>query len=117
MRILPIALALTVLTTVALAGCLNQEDRTEALTAAERIHSFVRKQDFASIYRESSDGFKQNGDGSRFVASMEAIYQSVGTLKGAKAVAYQSTIDSNAVHKYVTLDVAEWMFQAKRLVW
>ena len=103
MRIRPIALALTVVTTVALAGCLNQQDRAEALTAAERIHSFVRTQDFASIYRESSDAFKQNGDESRFVASMKAIYESIGTLKGAKAVAYQSTIDSNAGRLHVLM--------------
>jgi hypothetical protein len=73
------------------------------MAAAARIHSFVEKQDFASIYRESSDGFKQDGDESRLVASMNAIYEGVGALKEAKPVAYQSTIDSKAGRLHVVM--------------
>jgi hypothetical protein len=95
MRILlPMLLASTLILTTL--GCSNQQDRSDALKAADRIHSFVKKQDFAAIYRESSDGFKEDGDESKFVEGMKAIYDSVGVLKDAKLVAYQSTIDSNA---------------------
>lgn len=73
------------------------------MAAAERIHSFVRKQDFASIYRESSDGFKQDGDESRLVESMKAIYESVGALKEAKPIAYQNTVDSKAGKLHVVI--------------
>lgn len=104
MRVLLNALALTiVLTTLSFAGCSNQQDRTEAMAAAERIHSFVRKQDFAPIYRESSEGFKQDGDESRLVESMKAIYQSVGALEEAKPIAYQNTIDSKAGRPHVVI--------------
>lgn len=94
MRILLATLVLPLILTTP--GCSNQQDRSEALKAADRIHCFVRKQDFAAIYRESSDGFKQEGDESKFVEGMKAIYENVGALKDAKPVAYQSTIDSNA---------------------
>ena len=73
------------------------------MAAAERIHSFVRKQDFASIHRESSDGFKQDGDESRLVESMKAIYESVGALKEAKPIAYQNTVDSKAGKLHVVI--------------
>lgn len=101
MRILLAALALTLILTTS--GCSNQQDRSDALKAADRIHSFVKKQDFASIYRESSDGFKQEGDESKFVEGMKAIYENVGVLKDAKPVAYQTTIDSNAGKQHVLI--------------
>lgn len=104
MRDLLKALTLTIiLTSLSLAGCSSEQDRTEAMAAAERIHSFVRKQDFASIYRESSDGFKQDGDESRLVESMKAIYESVGALKEAKPIAYQNTVDSKAGKLHVVI--------------
>lgn len=101
MRILLVTLALTLVLTAL--GCSNEQDRSDALKAADRIHSFVKKQDFASIYRESSDGFKQEGDESKFVESMKTIYENVGVLKDAKPVAYQSTIDSNAGKQHVLI--------------
>lgn len=73
------------------------------MQAAERIHSFIRKQEFASIYRESSDSFKQEGDESRFVEGMRAIHQNAGALKNAKPVAYQSKIDSNVGKQHVMI--------------
>lgn len=104
MRIFPLALPLTmVLTALTLAGCSQQKDRSDAVRAADRIHSFVKKQDFASIYRESSDTFKQEGDESKFVENMKAIYENAGALKDAKPVAYQQTIDSNVGIQHVIM--------------
>lgn len=102
MRIFPLALTLIVASTT-LAGCSSQQDRAYALKAADRIHYLIRKQDFASIYRESSDSFKQEGEESKFVESMRGIYESVGALKEAKAVAYQETIDSNTGKQHILI--------------
>ena len=67
MRILPqLVIVILVLTTPALVGCSNERDRADALKAADRIHSFVKQQDTASIYRESGDSFKQEGDEAKF---------------------------------------------------
>ena len=101
MRILLATLGLTLILTAL--GCSNQQDRSDALKAADRIHSLVKKQDFAFIYRESSDGFKQEGDESKFVEGMKTIYENVGVLKDAKPVAYQSTIDSNGGKQHVLI--------------
>ena len=104
MKIIRPTLALTlILTTLALAGCSQEKDRSDALKAADRIHSFAKKQDFASIYREASDSFKQEGDESNFVESMRAIHESAGALKGAKPVAYQQTLDSNVGKQHVLI--------------
>jgi hypothetical protein len=101
MRILLLTLALTLILTTL--GCSNEKDRSDALKAADRIHTFVKNQDFASIYRESGDSFKQEGDESKFVENMNAIYQNVGALKEAEPVAYQSTIDSKAGQQHVLI--------------
>ena len=104
MRMVSLWLTITlVFTSLTLAGCASQQARSDALRAADRIHVFITKQEFASIYRESSDSFKQEGDESRFVESMTAIYESVGALKNAKPVAYQSTIDSNVGRQHVLI--------------
>ena len=104
MRIFPLTLALTILLlTPILAGCSSQQNRSDALKAADRIHAYLKKQDFASIYRESSDSFKQEGEESKFVESMRAVSETAGTLKEAKPVAYQETIDSNVGKQHVLI--------------
>jgi hypothetical protein len=101
MRILLLTLPLTLILTTL--GCSNEQNRSDALKAADRIHTFVKQQNFASIYRESSDSFKQDGDESKFVENMKEIYENVGPLKEAKPVAYQSTIDSKAGQQHILI--------------
>jgi hypothetical protein len=101
MRIPLLILALTL--TLTNLSCSNEQDRSNALKAADRIHAFAKQQDFASIYRESSEGFKHDGDESKFVEGMRAIYENVGALKEAKPVAYQNTIDSSSGKQHVLI--------------
>jgi hypothetical protein len=76
-------------------GCNVQQDRMEAQKAAERIHSQLQSLDYASVYRESGESFKEVGDESKFIAGMRLLYEENGTLKTATPIAYQSGVDSN----------------------
>ena len=99
-------LALTLVSiTVGAVGCTNEHDRTDALKAADRIHFLAGNKDFASIYRESSGDFKQQGEESKFIESMKAIFEGpgAGPLKDVKPVAYQSTVDSKSGRQHVLI--------------
>ena len=98
MRLPQIIFAITI---VFLIGCHSRQDELDAESAAERIHSELRSQDFQSIYRESGDSFKETGSESKFVAAMQQIHEAFGPLKKASPIAYQSGFDSNVGVKHV----------------
>ena len=100
MRMLQITVTILALILI---GCNNQADETDALKAAERIHSLITKHDFSSIYRESSDSFKAAGDEARFVEAMEKIQAAIGSLKSATPVAFKSGLDTNVGRKHELL--------------
>jgi len=79
-----------------LIGCNVQQDRLEAQKAAERIHSQLQSQDYASVYRESGKSFREVGDEAKFVAGMRLLYEENGGLKRATSIAYQAGVDSDA---------------------
>ena len=85
--------ALLLFTAVA---CSVEQDRADAQRVADRIHSQLQKGDFASVYRESSPGFKQVGDESRFVSGMIELRKERGSLKRITRIAFQTGVDSNA---------------------
>lgn len=97
-------LALTLVSiTVGVAGCTSEHDRADALKAADRIHFLARNKDFASVYREASDEFKQEGEESKLIESMKAIFESAGALKDVEPVAYQSTVDSKTGRQHILI--------------
>ena len=79
-----------------LSGCNVEQDRLEAKKAADRVHSQLQNQDYASIYREAGKSFKEVGDESKFVAGMLQVHEERGSLKTATPIAYQSGVDSDA---------------------
>lgn len=91
MRAIWITVAISILL---LCGCHSEKDQADAQKAADRIHVLLKNQDFASIYRESSDDFKHEGDEAEFVSAMNAIHESAGLLKNTTPVAYQSSVNS-----------------------
>lgn len=100
MRILQITLMILALLLI---GCKNQADETDALKAAEHIHSLITKQDYSSIYKESSDSFKAAGDETRFVEAMQKIHSDLGTLQSATPVAFKSGFETNVGRKHELL--------------
>src|SRR5882724_1618689 len=87
MRLAQIIFATTILLSL---SCNVQKDSLDAERAAERIHSLQKAQDFQSIYRESGDSFKKEGDESKFVAAMHQTFDATGPLKKATPIAYQA---------------------------
>jgi hypothetical protein len=81
---------------ISLSGCNVEQDRLEAKKAAERIHSQLQSQDYASVYRESGKSFREVGDESKFIAGMRQLHEDHGSLKTTTPVAYQSGVDSDA---------------------
>ena len=75
------------------AGCNVNINRAEAQKTAARIHHQFANGDFASIYRDSSEHFKQLEE-KEFISSMEQIRQDYGPLQGATVIAYQSGVDT-----------------------
>lgn len=101
MRILK--LVLIIITICCLFGCGNRQDRADAQSAAERVNALIQKQDYVSIYNESGDDFKKEGEQAKFVAMLEAIYNSAGPVKKFTPIAYQSSLDTRVGRKHVLI--------------
>lgn len=86
-----------------LVGCSVQQDRTDARRVASRINSQLQAQDFPTIYRESSQSFKEVGDEAAFIARMKQFWEENGSLKSASSSSYQASIDSAAGLKHILI--------------
>jgi hypothetical protein len=88
------AATLTLYVAVLLSGCNVERDKLDAQRVADRIHTQQKSGDFQSIYRESGNSFKKEGDEAKFVAAMRDLYGGTGSLKNVRPIAYQSGVDS-----------------------
>jgi len=84
-------------------GCNVAQDKTDAEAVATRINSQLQIGDFASIYRESSQSFKQVGNEAKFVAGMELFHKENGDLRKITPIAYQTGVDSKAGRTHVLI--------------
>ena len=98
------ALLLTSLAGIILAvGCINAVDKRDAHTQADRINQRIRSKEFAEIYKASALRFKTVGSEADFVAWMSQLHETLGQLKHAQEIAYESGMDSRIgkTHKLV----------------
>jgi hypothetical protein len=82
-------------------GCNARKDQADAQKAAERVHILMKGRDFQTIYRESAETFKAEGDESKFVNGMKSIHDVAGDLKSATPLVYQSSFDSSVGVKHI----------------
>lgn len=82
-------------------GCNLQQDRIDAEKIASRIHSQLQRNDFLSVYEESSQSFKEVGDGPTFVARMHQFSKENGSLTKANSISYRADFDSVVGKKLV----------------
>ena len=58
---------------LSLAGCYSKQEESEALAAADKVHSKLQAGDFTSVYQEAGPGFKKAMDESSFVNGMARL--------------------------------------------
>jgi hypothetical protein len=67
-------------------GIALTQDKADAQAAAVRVLTLLESGDFPAIYKDSSDGFKQIGSESQFVAKFQQTRKSVGVLKNPQQI-------------------------------
>lgn len=72
----------------------SDQDRTQAKTAADRFHAHLRSAEFAAIYGESAPRFKTVGSQSQFVLQMKKFHETLGSLKNADEIGYETGLES-----------------------
>jgi hypothetical protein len=92
----------------ALVGCFDQQDRSKALTVADRVHAHLRSAEFAAIYDEAAPRFKTVGSQSEFVSRMREFHEQLGTLKNVSEISYEVGMDSTLGSTYTLLFVLEY---------
>lgn len=84
----------------ALFGCDPSKGKQEAEGVADHIHAQVGQKDFAAIYKEASDTFRETGSESDFVRFMESFASSAGAFKKATEIAWEAGYDSRVGRIY-----------------
>jgi hypothetical protein len=59
----------------------SSKDKSETFSAATRVCTLMQADDFATVYKESTDAFKKSGGESQFVSFMKGRGQKIGLLK------------------------------------
>lgn len=75
------------------------KDMADARAAAQHVLALMEAGDFATLYKESSAGFKQIGSESAFVTKFQQTRLKTGVLKNPKEVSFNTRPD--AVHVLV----------------
>lgn len=88
---------------VVLIGCRSDQDRTQAKTAADKFHAHLRSGEFVAIYDESAPRFKTVGSQSQFVLQMKKFHETLGSLKNADEIGYETGLDSTVGRTHVLL--------------
>lgn len=77
----------------------SPKDMADARAAAQHVLALMEAGDFATLYKESSAGFKQIGSESAFVTKFQQTRLKTGVLKNPKEVSFNTRPD--AVHVLV----------------
>ena len=75
-------------------------DKADAQAVAARVLSLMENGDFATVYKESSDKFKQGGSESQFVAQFQQTREKVGLLINPQAVSFGTLPGNGYVFVY-----------------
>ena len=64
----------------------SAQDEAEASVAKEQVIKYIKSNDFSSIYKQASAGFRQVGSEQQFIALWQKQLQETGAFKSAKQV-------------------------------